>query len=155
MANKYVTDEARKQIGKTSEPRTYEVERGAIRRFAEAIEDRNPLFNSERDARQTRFGSMIAPPTFCRSMGAPIPDIKLDMPTFRGLDGGSDWEYFVPIRPGDRITVQSKLVDLREAAGRLGPMVFIRGRDHLHQPVRRSLRRPTLDRNPLLAGIAD
>ena len=42
MANKYVTDEARKQIGKTSEPRTYEVERGAIRRFAEAIEDRNP-----------------------------------------------------------------------------------------------------------------
>ena len=39
MANKYVTDEARKQIGKTSEPRTYEVERGAIRRFAEAIED--------------------------------------------------------------------------------------------------------------------
>ena len=67
---------------------------------------------------------MIAPPTFCRSMGAPIPDIKLDMPTFRGLDGGSDWEYFVPIRPGDRITVQSKLVDLREAAGRLGPMVF-------------------------------
>ena len=124
MANKYVTDEARKQIGKTSEPRTYDVERGAIRRFAEAIEDRNPLFNSERDARQTRFGSMIAPPTFCRSMGAPIPDIKLDMPTFRGLDGGSDWEYFVPIRPGDRITVQSKLVDLREAAGRLGPMVF-------------------------------
>ena len=81
MANKYVTDEARKQIGKTSEPRTYEVERGAIRRFAEAIEDRNPLFNSERDARQTRFGGMIAPPTFCRSMGAPIPDIKLDMPT--------------------------------------------------------------------------
>ena len=81
MANKYVTDEARKQIGKTSEPRTYEVERGAIRRFAEAIEDRNPLFNSDRDARQTRYGSMIAPPTFCRSMGAPIPDIKLDMPT--------------------------------------------------------------------------
>ncbi len=80
MANKYVTDEARKQIGKVSEPRTYEVERGAIRRFAEAIEDRNPLFNSERDARQTRYGSMIAPPTFCRSMGSPIPDIKLDMP---------------------------------------------------------------------------
>jgi acyl dehydratase len=124
MANKYVTDEARKQIGKTSEARTYDVERGAIRRFAEAIEDRNPLFNSEREARHTRFGGMIAPPTFCRSMGAPIPDIKLDMPTFRGLDGGSEWEYFEPIRAGDRITVQSKLVDLREAAGRLGPMVF-------------------------------
>ncbi len=29
------------------------------------------------------------------------------------------------MRPGDRITVQSKLVDLRESEGRLGPMVFI------------------------------
>lgn len=124
MANKYVTDEARKQIGKVSEPRTYEVERGAIRRFAEAIGDPSPLFNDEHAARKSRFGGMIAPPTFCRSMGAAIPDVKLDMPTFRGLDGGSDWEYLMPIRVGDRITVQSKLADLREADGRLGPMVF-------------------------------
>jgi len=124
MANKYVTDEARKQIGKVSEPRTYDVERGAIRRFAEAIEDRNPLFNNEAEARKTRFGGMIAPPTFCRSMGAPIPNIQLNMPGFRALDGGSEWEYLVPIRPGDRITSQAKLVDLREAPGRLGRMVF-------------------------------
>lgn len=125
MPNKYVTDEAKKQIGQTSEARTYEVERGAIRRFAEAIEDSNPLFNDERAARKTRFGGMIAPPTFCRSLGSPIPPVRLDMPSYRGLDGGSEWEYLVPIRAGDRITVQSKLADLREAEGRLGPMVFI------------------------------
>lgn len=125
MANKYVTDEARKQIGKVGEARTIEIERGAIRRFAEAIGDPNPLFNDEKEARRTRFGGMIAPPTFCRSLSAAIPDVKLDMPAYRGLDGGSDWEYFEPIRPGDRITVQSKLADLRESEGRLGPMVFI------------------------------
>ena len=45
MANKYVTDEVLKQIGKAGEARTVEVERGAIRRFAEAIGDPNPLFN--------------------------------------------------------------------------------------------------------------
>jgi len=126
MANKIVDEEARKQIGTVGEARTYEVERGAIRRFAEAIGDPNPLFNDEQQARKTRFGGMIAPPTFCPSMGSPIPNVKLNMPAgFRGLDGGSDWEYFEPIRPGDRITVQSKLVDLRESEGRLGPMVFI------------------------------
>ncbi len=122
---KYVTEEAKQQIGKVSETRTYEIERGAIRRFAEAIGDPNPLFNDEQAARKTRFGGMIAPPTFCRSLGAPLLDVKLNMPQFRGLDGGSEWEYFEPIRPGDRITVQSKLVDLRETEGRLGPMVFI------------------------------
>lgn len=126
MANKYVTEEAKKQIGKAGEARTIEVERGAIRRFAEAIGDPNPLFNNEVEARRTRFGGMIAPPTFCRSLSAAIPDVKLDMgESFRGLDGGSDWEYFEPIRPGDRITVQTKIADLRESTGRLGTMVFI------------------------------
>jgi acyl dehydratase len=124
MANKYVTDEVREQIGKTAEPRTYEVERGAIRRFAEAIGDPNPLFNREPDARASRFGGMIAPPTFCRSMMAAFPEVKIDMQGNRGLDGGSDWEYFVPIRPGDRITVQTKIADIRESDGRLGAMVF-------------------------------
>ncbi len=126
MANKIVDEEARKQIGTVGEARTYDVERGAVRRFAEAIGDANPLFNDEQQARKTRFGGTIATPTFCRSMGSPIPNVKLNMPAqFRGLDGGSDWEYFQPIRVGDRITVQSKLVDLRESEGRLGPMVFI------------------------------
>jgi acyl dehydratase len=127
MANKIVTEAALKQVGKAGEPRTYDVERGAIRRFAEAIGDPSPLFNDEHVARATRFGGVIAPPTFCRSMGSPIPDVRLEAlgASFRGLDGGSEWEYFVPIRPGDRITVQTKLVDLRESEGRLGPMVFI------------------------------
>ncbi len=127
MANKVVTDEVRKQIGKTGEARIYEIERGAIRRFAEAIGDPNPLFNDEEQARATRFGGMIAPPTFYRSLGSPIPQVELPGmgAQFRGLDGGSDWEYFESVRPGDRVTVQSKLVDLRESEGRLGPMVFI------------------------------
>ena len=125
MANKILSEEALKQVGKAGEPRTYDVERGAIRRFAEAIGDANPIFNDEKGARTSRFGGMIAPPTFCRSMGSPAPDVRIELVGNRGLDGGSDWEYFHPIRPGDRITVQSKLVDLRESEGRLGPMVFI------------------------------
>jgi acyl dehydratase len=124
MANKYVTEEVRKQIVKAAEPRTYEVERGAIRRFAEAIGDSNPLFNSDKDSRGSRFGGMIAPSTFCRSMMAAFPEVKIDIPGNRGLDGGSDWEYLEPIRPGDRITVQCKIADIRESEGRLGAMVF-------------------------------
>jgi acyl dehydratase len=122
---KYVTDEVRKQIGMTGEPRTVEIERGAMRRFAEAIGDTNPIFNDDKEARSTRFGGMIAMPTFFRSLGTTVPEVKLNMPQYRGLDGGSDWEYFEPVRPGDRITVQSKLADLRESEGRLGTMVFI------------------------------
>ncbi len=123
MANKIVTDEIRKLIGTESEPRVVEVERGAIRRFAEAVGDPNPLFNDEAAARRSRYGGMIAPPTFCRSLGGGFFNVPL--PLARALDGGSEWEYSEPIRPGDRITVVSKLADIREAAGRMGTMVFI------------------------------
>ena len=40
------------------------------------------------------------------------------------LDGGSQWEYFHPVRPGDRITVTTMLADLFERPGRLGNMLF-------------------------------
>ncbi|HEY2665100.1 MAG TPA: MaoC family dehydratase N-terminal domain-containing protein [Candidatus Binataceae bacterium] len=121
---KYVTDEIKKLIGKETEPRTFDVERGHIRRFAEAIGDSNPIFNDEAKARQTQFGGMVAPPTFGRAFGIEFFNIPLQMPTARGLDGGSDWEYFEPIRPGDRMSVISKLADIRESEGRLGTMVF-------------------------------
>src|SRR5262245_1989166 len=59
MANKILDEESLKQVGRTGEPRTYEVERGAIRRFAEAIGDSSPLFNDEQRARESRFGGII------------------------------------------------------------------------------------------------
>jgi acyl dehydratase len=125
MSDKLVTEQTKKLIGLQAEPFTVEVERGAIRRFAEAIGDPNPAFNDERAARKTRFGTMVAPPTFCRSFGA-VPMVReLKLGTHRVLDGGSEWEYFEPIRAGDRITVVSRLADIRETKGRLGPMALV------------------------------
>jgi acyl dehydratase len=125
MADKLVTDEIKRRIGLQSEPFVVEVERGAIRRFAEAIGDPNPVFNDEKAARKSRFGTMIAPPTFCRSLGA-VPLLReIGLGTHRILDGGSEWEYFEPIRPGDRITVVSRVADIREAKGRLGLMALV------------------------------
>ncbi len=121
---KYISDEHKKLIGIESEPITYDVERGAIRLFAQAIGDSNPLFNDEQQARKTRLGSIIAPPTYVRLlMPRELP--RMDIPNLpkRLLDGGSEWEFFHPIRPGDRITVIARMGDLRETEGRMGTMV--------------------------------
>lgn len=122
---KYITDEIKQLIGIESKPLTRDVDRGLIRLFAQAIGDPNPLFNDEHNARKTRFGGMIAPPTFCRSL-VKGHLLRLEIPSLpkRLLDGGSDWKYYVPIRPGDRITVVTTLVELHEAEGRTGTMVF-------------------------------
>ena len=120
-----LTEEMRQQaIGRESEPVTTEAEKGAIIRFAQAIGDDNPLFSDEAAARRGRYGGLIAPPTFLRSMSSSRPELPFELPLTRMLDGGSDWEYFEPIRPGDRITAVASITDVSERTGRLGTMVF-------------------------------
>ena len=111
-------------IGRESEPRTMEVEKGAIIKFAEAIGDDNPLYNDEVAARRSRYGGLVAPPTFLRSALSARPELPFDVPFERVLDGGSDWEYFVPVRPGDRITAVSRIEDINERNGRIGLMLI-------------------------------
>ena len=121
-----LTEKMRQQaIGREGEPVTTDVEKGAIIKFARAIQDDNPLFNDEVAARSSRFGGLIAPPTFLRSVGTLRPELPFELPLTRLLDGGSDWEYFHPVRPGDRITTVAKITDVSERTGRLGAMVFM------------------------------
>ena len=119
-----VTQEMRDVIGVESEPVTYDVEKGAIVKFAQAIADSNPIFNIEEAARKTRYGGLIAPPTFLRSM-VPVPVVKTPNPYQARLDGGSEWEYFEPVRPGDKITVITEIADIFKRQGRLGDMLFV------------------------------
>ena len=119
-----ITEAIRKAVGVESTPRTHAVEAGAVRKFAEAIGDDNPLFNDEEVARRSPYGGLIAPPTFLRSAKAGRPDLPFDIPFERALDGGSDWEYFEPVRPGDRITAVAHVSNITERAGRLGPMLI-------------------------------
>ncbi len=121
-----ITQAMRDAVGTETEPVTYDVEKGAIIRFAEAIGDPNPLFNDEVAARRTRYGGLIAPPTFLRSLSpGGLPKTTVESPYGAILDGGSEWEYFEPVRPGDRITITTKVSDIYERTGRLGNMLFI------------------------------
>ena len=120
-----LTEEMRQQaIGLERSSPTVEVEKGAIIKFAQAIGDDNPLFNDEVEARRSRYGGLIAPPTFLRSITSIRPDVPFNLPLNRLLDAGSDWEYFEPIRVGDRITATAQITDVSERTGRLGVMVF-------------------------------
>ena len=53
-------------IGTESEQLSNDIEKGAIRRFAEAIEDNNPSYLNEEYAKSLGYRNVIAPPTFLR-----------------------------------------------------------------------------------------
>ncbi len=127
-----ITDEMRSFIGVESDPICEEVERGAIRRFAEAIEDPNPLYVDEVYARSTPFGSLIAPPTFLCSIGHPRKagvsgrsGLGFKRPYPNSRNAGTEWEFFEPVRPGDTISMNRVVVDMYEKHGREKPLLFI------------------------------
>ena len=125
MGESVITQEMRDVIGVESEPATQEIEKGAVIRFARAIGDSNPLFTDEVAARKSKYGGLIAPPTFLRSVIAGPPTVEFKNPYSASLDGGSEWEYFEPVRPGDRITHTVRVSDIYEREGRLGNMLFV------------------------------
>ena len=121
----FLTEEMRQlAIGQESPPVTAEVEKGAIIKFAQAIGDDNPVFNDEAAARHSRYGGIIAPPTFLRSVPVSRAEFPFETPYDRTLDGGSEWEYFEPVRPGDQITGVSRIEDVNERTGRMGLMII-------------------------------
>jgi acyl dehydratase len=111
-------------IGAESKPVRNEVEKGAIRKFADAIGDPNPLYRDEEYARSTPYGTIVAPPTFSRT---------LDYGTIEGLQypreglihGEQQFEYFQPIVAGMVLYCSTKLADVYVKNGKSGTMTFL------------------------------
>ena len=111
-------------IGVDSESATDDVEKGAIRKFAEAIGDDNPIYLDEEYCKEKGFDSVLVPPTFLTTFRAsPVLDIKMDFGKV-GLHGGQAYEFFKPIKASDMITYSNKVTEVFERDGRSGKMVF-------------------------------
>ena len=82
------------------------------------------LYTDEVAARPCAAGGIIAPPTFVRLLSPGAHKATYTIPYREVLDGGSEYEYFAPIRVGDTITSTVTLVDVFEKPGRLGLLLF-------------------------------
>ncbi len=115
----------RSALGLESAPVSYEVEKGAIRKFADAIGDEDPIYYDEQAAQAAGFKTIIAPPTFlCIFRPQELPDLNIQFGRVR-LNGGNEYEYYQPLYAGDTITVTAKYADVNERTGRTGKMVFV------------------------------
>ena len=111
----------RSLVGRESEPVVHEVEKGAIRRFAEALGDPNPIYVDEAAARAAGYPALVAPPTFPVVLTANERfRHSLDLGTRSVLHGEQQFEYARPVLAGDRITVRSRVADVQERPGASG-----------------------------------
>jgi hypothetical protein len=111
-----ISDELRSLLNVEFGPEVYEIEKGMVRRFAEAIEDPNPLWHE------------VAPPTFPAAL---VPTELLHKlftvrcPLTRYLNGASELEYYQPINVGDVVSVTARLDKLRKMEGKEGTTLFM------------------------------
>ena len=132
-------EEVTKFIDKAGDVTSLEVERGAIRRFADAVDDPNPLYGDEEYARSSKYGSIIAPPGFFGwpskwrggSPSSPFTgDLRLALAKAGYnagslIDAGTEYKFFCPVRVGDALAALPRVVDITEREGKLGKMAFV------------------------------
>jgi hypothetical protein len=115
-AESVITKELESLLNVEFGPEVYEIEKGMLKKFAEAIDDPNPRWLKE------------APPTFPAAL---VPKALLnklfnvDIPLKRLLNGASELEYIQPIKVGDVISVTAKLTRMRQMPGAEGPTLFM------------------------------
>ena len=90
----------------------------AIRTYAQGMGERNPLYFDEEYGRSTPHGSMIATPIFLWTVRAPTATNLGGMPGVHSFYGGSEWEYFRPVTPGDVISTSYRPYDVVEKSSR-------------------------------------
>lgn len=111
-------------VGRSSEPVRNTVERGAVRLFAEAIADPSPLYRDEEAAKGSRYGRILAPPTFPRTFDYGRID-GLELPSAGLIHGEFRVSYGRPLLVGDELYCSLKLKDSYDKEGRRGLLGFL------------------------------
>ncbi|WP_040701272.1 FAS1-like dehydratase domain-containing protein [Nocardia vinacea] len=123
-------------------PHNYQVTWDGVRHFAFGYGDDNPLYCDPDYAAQTRWGSLIAPPTFLYTMGedaAPKPDAEtkalLKGDPFAGLGSYQavmEFEWWQPLRLGDRSRVLQTQVGVQPKHSSFGGRTAHVTQDYLY-----------------------
>ena len=111
-------DALRRRIGvkitDSVEPWCYEATRDNIRHYAHGIGDDNPLWCDPDYARSTRYGDVIAPPSFLFACDRFISGYCGGLPGVHAMWAGADWQWHKPIRRNVAVRTESWLKDLFE-----------------------------------------
>lgn len=108
-----------------------EATRDTIRHWAESVGDLNPLWVDLDYAAKSKFGRLVAPPSFLFTTTNQGP-FYLGRPTGapRGFPGvhrvwtGDEWEWYAPILRGDEIRGTSKFLSMVEKPSSFAKRVF-------------------------------
>ncbi|MFE3458608.1 MaoC family dehydratase N-terminal domain-containing protein [Nocardiopsis aegyptia] len=103
-------------------PEVYEVTRGKIREFAEAVNDPNPIYVDRTAAKAAGHPDVIAPPTFPVILGMAgsaqaIADPELGVDFSRVVHGDQSFHYTRPLHAGDVLSSVTRITGIKALGG--------------------------------------
>src|SRR5262244_1651344 len=111
-------DDLRRRIGvkitDTLEPWCHEATRDNIRHYAHGIGDDNPLWCDPDYAAKTKFGGIIALPSFLFSTSRIVSGYVGGLPGVHAMWSGADWRWHRVVRRNDEIRSEVWLQDVIE-----------------------------------------
>ncbi len=115
LINESSMSAARELIGNKLRPEQYlrDASLDSITIFSNGIGDLNPLYRDQEYARWTRFGGLIAHPCFPWTHHWPGRSYW-GLPGVHGFGVAIDCEYMRNVRPGDRISIWNRVIDVQE-----------------------------------------
>jgi acyl dehydratase len=99
------------RVGDTAR-RSRRVEARDIELFTEITGDRNPLHYDEAAAARTRFGGLIVQGGVTSGLLNAV--VAEDLPGPGSVFLHVDWSFKAPVRPGDEITAEVEVLEVRE-----------------------------------------
>lgn len=102
------------KIGFTAEPWCYEATRDNIRHYAHGIGDDNPLWCNPDYAAKTKYGGIIALPSFLFATSRIVSGYVGGLPGVHAMWSGADWTWHKPVQRNDVISTEAHLKDLVE-----------------------------------------
>ena len=96
------------------EPWCYEATRDNIRHYAHGIGDDNPLWCDPVYAAKTKYGRLVAPPSFVFPLNRILSGYVGGLPGVHAMWAGANLTWHKPILRGDEFTTKAWLKDLIE-----------------------------------------
>jgi acyl dehydratase len=113
--------------------------RAAIRYFAEAIGDDNPLYTDAAHARAAGYDDVVAPPTLLMETNQYVPGRARDDAGYKGhqwdlpvsgcrlIRGGNRYEFHAPVHPDDVVTATWQITSADEKTSGSGARMLLVG----------------------------
>lgn len=111
-------------VGHETPPQSGQISAEAIRQFADAIGDTNPIFRDEAAARAAGYGGIPAEPTFITRFHVDFAEAGLDPEHSQVLHGEQEYSYERPLTVGELLTVRYRVASIRQS-GRAGGMAIM------------------------------